>query len=371
MIDKAAPLRFARAALVGVALIVLSSATAVGEDVFEVTGLRIDETAADEVAAKYAGIAKAQRSALQTVFLRIVPPDARDRLPEVSDDVLATVVRDFDITDEKFGGGRYLATLSVRFVPGEVANVLRAYSIPFAMTRSRPVVVLPIINTGSARRLWDDPNPWRQAWERRLPNPGLFAMIMPDGDITDVATVNVDQALSSDRLALESIARKYEAAGTVVAIATVGRKRSGATSVRVVMRFRDGGFDGTTLDRTYEGSPGVPTPSVLVQVVDEIIRELEDSWRHQNVLDFSRQEHLSVLVPLGGLKDWLAVRERLSSMARIQSVSVARMTREEAEIDLVFVGDTRQLRAALAQQGLELVFSPDRPLWLLRPISGW
>lgn len=369
MIDKTSLLGFTRVVLSCIALTVFAGAAA-AEDVFEVTGLRIDETAVDEVAAKYAGLAKAQRQALQTVFRRIVPPGQIGALPEVSDDVLATLVRDFDIADEKFGGGRYLATLSVRFLPGEIANVLRSYGIPFAMTRSRPVVVVPVINAGSATRLWDDPNPWRQAWAGVLPNPGLFSMTMPIGDLSDVATINESQALAGDRVALEAIARKYEADGTMVAVATVGRRSNGVTAVRVTMTFRNGGFDGRTLDRSYEGQPGVAMPTVMYQVVREIVRELEETWKNQNVLDFSHQERLSVLVPVGGLNDWLAVRERLSSMARVQSVSLARMTREEAEIDMVYVGTTDQLRQALAQQGLELVYSPERPLWLLRPTAG-
>lgn len=369
MIDKTSLLGFARMALAGLVLTLFAGAAA-AEDVFEVTGLRIDESAADEVAAKYAGLAKAQQQALDTVFRRIVPPEAHGALPEISDDVLATMVRDFDIADEKFGGGRYLATLSVRFAPGEVANVLRSYGMPFAMTRSRPVVVLPVINAGSATRLWDDPNPWRQAWAGVLPNPGLFSMTMPIGDLSDVATINESQALAGDRVALEAIARKYEANGTMVAVATVGRKSNGATTVRVTMAFRNGGFDGSTLDRSYEGSPGVAMPTVMYQVAREIVRELEETWKDQNVLDFSHQERLSVLVPIGGLNDWLEIRERLSSMARVQSVSIARMTREEAELDMVYVGSTDQLRQALAQQGLELVYSPDHPLWLLRPAEG-
>lgn len=366
MIDTTFLIGFARTALTALAL-TLCAGAAVAEDVFEVTGLRIDETATDEVSAKFAGLSKAQHKALDTVFRRIVPPEAHGALPEVSDDVLATMVRDFDIADEKFGGGRYIATLSVRFLPGELANVLRSYGMPFAMTRSRPVVVLPVINVGSATRLWDDPNPWRQAWEGVLPNPGLFAMTMPIGDLSDVATINESQALAGDRVALESIARKYQVNGTMVAVATVGRKSNGATTVRVTLTFRNGGFDGSTIDRIYEGSPGVAMPTVMYQVVREIARELEDTWKSQNVLDFSHQERLSVLVPVRGLNDWLEIRERLSNMARVQSVSLARMTREEAEIDMTYVGSTDQLRQALAQQGLELVFSPDRPLWLLLP----
>ncbi len=373
MIDKATPACLARVALVALALFSWSgvAAFAQSEDVFEVAGVGIDEMAANEVEAKYSGIAKAQRQALAVVFRRLVPPDSYGRLPNVSDDELAGMVRDFDIGDEKFGGGRYIATLSVRFLPEGVQNSLRLAGVAFAMEGSRPVVVVPVIDTGAARRLWDDPNPWRQAWAGLLPNPGLFSLLLPAGDLSDIATVDDRQALAGDPLALRAIAEKYQASGAVVAVATPGKTSSGAISVRVALKFVGGGYNGVTMDRSYQGVAGAGLTQVLGQVAQEVIRELEENWKAQHLLDFSRQERISVLVPIQGLDKWLAIRSRLNGMARIQTIEVARMTRAEAEVDLVYVGTTDQLRSALAQQGLSLEYSPDHPLWVLRPSAGW
>lgn len=366
MFDELRFARMARAALVGLAFAVSAAAPAAAEDVFEVTGLRIDETAADELSAKYKGIARAQQAALHTVFRRLIRRADAGRLPEIDNKVLPTLVQAFDITGEKFGGGRYLATMSVRFIPEEVANALKLAGVPFAMTRSRRLVVLPVIDTGSAKRLWDDPNPWRQAWAQRLPQPGLFSLIMPDGDLADVTTINVSQAFVGNAAAFRAVANKYRADGVMVAVASL---RGGGRTVYVSLRFVGAASDGKVLERRYEGSGG--TAQILNRVVGQVLRELENTWKSRNILDFSREERISVLVPISGMRDWLAVRQRLSGMARIQSVNLARMSREQAEVDLGFVGSTEQLRAALAQQGLELVYSPDHPLWLLRPGAGW
>ena len=351
MIDRVRVGPLARAAFAVLALAAIFCGQAAAQDLFEVDRLRIDSRAADELQAKQEGIAEAQQRALQVVFRRLVSPQDVVRLPEVTSDMLITMIRDFDISDEKFGGGRYLATLSVRFEPQEVAAVLRSQRIPFAMTRSLPTVVLPVIDIGSARRLWDDPNPWREAWAGRLPHPGLFSLVMPIGDLSDVAAINVNLALSGDLVGLEQIASKYQAAGTVVAVASVGR----------------GGASGRTVDvtLTFRGSGGIQT--ILNQVVAELLRDLESGWKNDNMLDFTQSEHISVVVPIRGLADWIDIRDRLSTMARIQNVAVASMTRGAAEVDIVYVGSTDQLRTALALQGMELVFLPESPLWVLRP----
>lgn len=363
MIDRLTIRQLVRGAAVAGALTLLAAGQAGAQELFEVNGLKIDSRAYDELMAKENGIAEAQQKALQIVFRRLVAPADVARLPEVTTDMLYAMVRDFDIGEEKFGGGRYLATLSVRFEPQEVAAVLRSQSIRFAMTRSLPVVVLPVIDTGRARRLWDDPNPWRDAWAGRLPHPGLFSLVMPIGDLSDVSAVNVNYALAGDPVALEQIASKYNAVGAVVAVAKI-RGTGNSRVVEVSMTFTGGSYDGQTIERSYTGSGGLQ--AFLGQVAGEVLRDLEKDWKTANMLDFTQEERMSILVPIGGLGEWIAIRDRLTTMARIQEVTVSRMSRVLAEVDLVFVGNIDQLRSALAQQGLEFEFTPKSPLWVLR-----
>jgi len=367
MIDSMTHGRFFRVTLAALVLAALFCAPAAAQDLFEVTGLEVDESANDEVQAKFSAIASAQRRGLQVVLRRLVQPEDYDRLPQITGETLARMVRDYDIADEKLGGGRYLATISVRFLPEEVANGLKEGQIPFAMTRSRPVVVLPVIDTGSARRLWDDPNPWRHAWASQTPHPGLFSIVMPVGDLSDVATVNVNQAMAGELGAMLGIGEKYQATGAMVAIASVSGNQA-ARSVKVTLEFIGGSHDGIIIEQRYKGSGDLT--GFLSQVVARILDGLERNWKQDNILDFSRVERVSVVVPIEGLGGWRDVRERLEGMSRIQSMSMARMSQEEVELDLVYVGTTDQLRTALSQRGLELVFSPDHPLWLLRRAGG-
>lgn len=367
MIDSMNHGRFFRTTLAALFFAVLSCGQAAAQDLFEVIGIEVDESAADEVQAKFSAIASAQQRALQVVMRRLVQPEDFSRLPQIAGETLSLMVRDYDIADERLGGGRYLATISVRFLPEEVSNALKEAQVPFAMTRSRPVVVLPVIDTGSARRLWDDPNPWRLAWAGRTPYPGLFSVAMPAGDLSDVAIVNVNQAISGDPDAMLAIGQKYGATGAMIAIASISGNQN-SRAVKVNLEFVGGSHDGTTIERRYKGSGDLT--AFLGQVVGEILDGLERDWKEENILDFSQVERMSVLVPIDGLGGWRDVRERLDGMSRIQSMTMARMSQEEVELDLVYVGSTDQLRGALAQHGLELAFSPDHPLWLLRRTNG-
>ena len=361
---------FVLVVLAGFLFAPLVAAPAAAQDLFLVTDVIVDESANDEVTAKYNGIASAQQDALRVVMRRLVMPYDVGRIQDVDQNALALMVSDYDVADEKFGGGRYLATLSVRFIPEEVGLALRDMGIPYAMTQSLPMVVLPILDTGSARRLWDDPNPWRAAWTNANTTSGLFNLVVPLGDLADISTIDSNRALARNQVSHDTIARKYQAVGTMVAHLRLGLSVGRAPTAAVTLSFLGGAYDGKEMNYSYEGSPGIAQPVFMGQVVYEIFGELQAIWKKDNLLDFNREERLSVLVPIAGMADWLTIRERLAGMARIQNVSVSRLARGEAEIDLVFVGSTDQLRAALAQQGLELFYSPDHPLWLLRHIAG-
>ncbi len=331
MIDNMIHGRFFRNALAALVFVTLFHGPAAAQDLFEVTGLEVDESARDDVQAKLGAIADAQRRALQIVMRRLVKPEDIDRLPNITGATLDNMVRDYAICDERLGGGRYLATISIRLWPERVSGVLKEAQIPFAMTRSRPVVVLPVIDTGSARRLWDDPNPWRLAWAGHTPYPGLFSVVMPAGDLSDVATVNVNQAISGDPDAMLAIGEKYQATGAMIAIASISGNRA-SRAVKVSLEFVGGSHDGTTMERRYKGSGDLT--AFLGQVVGEILGGLEREWKEENILDFSLVERVSVLVPIEGLSGWRDVRERLDGMSRIQSSSMARMSQEEVELDL-------------------------------------
>lgn len=331
------------------------------------TGLRVDQKAVDEVQAKFKAIEDAQKRAFQSVIARLVAREDLGRVPEPSAEEMAVMVRDYDIADEKLGGGRYLATISIRFLPEEMSNFLRSAQVPFAMARSKPAVVLPVFDSGGALRLWDDPNPWRRAWASRTPHAGLFPVVMPAGDLSDVATVNVNQALSGDRGALQAVAEKYGADGAMIAVVTVSGNQS-ARGVSVTLNFVGGSSDGMKVEERYKGSGDLTL--FLGQVVDDLMAGIERQWRENNILDFSTVERISVLVPIIGLGDWNEMREKLESISRIQSMSIVRMSQDEVELDLVFVGSPAQLRASLSQRDLEAVFSPDQPLWTLRRIGS-
>jgi hypothetical protein len=343
------------------------SAQSVGETLFTAAGVSVDATAADDLTAKKIGILGAQRRALKRILERLTLRDDYDRLPELGDDELAQVIRDFSVEGEKFGGGRYLATLTIRFKPRELRRLLQNEGISFAETVSRPAVVLPIYAVGGATLLWEDPNPWFAAWARRPSGDGLISTIVPLGDLSDVLEINAEQALRGDSTRLASIASKYGAFGAHVAMAALSiSPRDGGSTLNVSLDRHGGGQSEQTKILIFTGAPGLPIDALLDDAAARLVVEIEETWKRENLLRFELEQWISVRVPLTGLPTWLAVRKRLDDVAELRKIVLTRLSINAADFDLLFVGEPEQLRVAMAQSELFLTYSAVDGAWTLK-----
>ena len=64
-------------------------------------------------------------------------------------------------------------------------------------------------------------------------------------------------------------------------------------------------------------------------------------------------------MPLRGLDDWLKVRRRLDGVAAIQQTGLTTLARDEAQLEITFVGDEQRLTRTLAQRDLFLSLRQD------------
>ena len=83
---------------------------------------------------------------------------------------------------------------------------------------------------------------------------------------------------------------------------------------------------------------------------------MEGFWKQENVLRFSRENRLSMLVPLNSLPDWVEIRRRLSQLAVMVSVDLNSLSRDRAEVTIKYFGETEQLLLSLQQFDFALNF---------------
>jgi len=331
-------------------------------DVFTVSDIAVDETAETAAAAREAAHAEGHVLAMQKLLARLLPREELARLRELELPEIVQFVRDFEVEGERTSDVRYLARLTFRFKPDAVRAFLRAEGLVFAETESKPVLVVAVYGPAGEAMLWEDANPWARAWALRRPGEWLVPLMVPLGDLGDVASVDVNQALSGNRVHLAALAKRYGTEDVLVTQALlIGDADTGLATLQVGSS-RIGTQQLQTMLATYAQEPGETLAELLNRAANGVDADVQEAWKQRNLLRPGSQRRIIVSAPITGLADWLEVERRLGGVAAVQKSEITLMSRKRTEVDLTFVGDEQQLILALAQRDLSLT---------LNPVSGW
>jgi hypothetical protein len=325
-------------------------------DVFQVSGIAVDATAADAVAAREQALLQGQIEGLQRLLRRLTPVAEHDRLPAVGAAEIQRYVQNFEISDERVASNRYLAQLTVRYQPEAVRSLLQGQALSYAETVSEPLVVLPVYQMPGGPRLWPEDNPWWQAWSEHLDPERLLRLVLPLGDLEDMATVTVDGAMAGDAAALEALARRYGTDDVLVAIAT---PRGGATTAAggappaLGLDLRRDGIQANPPE-TLEGRAGETLGALMAEAVVGIQDTLDERWKAANLLRYDQAASMLVDIPIEQLADWVEISRGMEGLREIVGIEVASFARENVRAHIRYLGDPLRLEEALARIGLGL-----------------
>ena len=282
------------------------------------------------------------------------------------------MINGFSVREEKISAIRYLALMTVRFKPDAIRRLLKEAEVSYVDTPSRPILVLPVYRVGKRTTLWEPPNPWRDAWGRAPLKGGLVPFMLALGDLNDLRSIDAKSALTGDKKKLAAIARQYDAGEVLVALATLApgdadKSRLGISLWRYVPltnSFRAAG--------RFRADEGKDREAVFVTAATAVARRIESSWKRENQAIIGGEPKIvRVLVPIESLGQWTEIRQRISEVPVVKSTQVVQLSRQQAELELKYVGDLDRLRAGLAQRNIAMIersvaAGGDGPGWLLR-----
>jgi hypothetical protein len=325
-------------------------------DVFQVSGIAVDATAADAVAAREQALLQGQIEGLRRLLRRLTPVSEHGRLPAVGAAEIQRYVQNFEITDERVASDRYLAQLTVRYDPAAVRDLLQGQAFSYAESVSEPLVVLPVYQVPGGPRLWPENNPWWQAWAEHLDPERLLRLVLPLGDLEDMATVTADGAIAGDAAALEALARRYGTDDVLVVVAT---PRGGATAAAegappvLELDVRRGGIQGNPPE-TLEGRPGETPEGLMAEAVVGVQDTLDERWKEANLLRYDQAASMLVDIPIEQLADWVEISRGMEGLTEIVGIEIASFARENVRAQIRYLGDQLRLEEALGRIGLGL-----------------
>jgi len=324
------------------------------DEVFEIRGVSVDRTDDTAAAAREAAIADGHLKAIQELWMRIVPDSALLDVPYLTAPQIENFVSDFSVSSERTSRVRYLADLNVRFNAPAIRNFLRSNGIPYAETRSKPALMLPVYGATGEAHLWDDPNPWFRAWAARRQSGALVPLIVPLGDLEDMGSIGAEEAISLDSRRIEAMRERYGAEDVVVSQAILKEATADRDMELVVVTRRDGPTQQGTTFQSFAPKNEETLTALLQRAAAEVFDDVQEAWKQANLLTFEQINTIRLTVETPKLPDWLEIKRRLDQIAAVEQAQVASLSRGRTVVSMTYGGDEQQLIVALSQRDLEL-----------------
>ena len=356
--------------------------------------VKVDATADSAPAAREMARIDGQRRALTAVIERLSGGASETtKPPKLDDKAITDMVASFEVANEHMSAVRYVADYTFHFRPSKVRRLVRVAettpadngskspsdknpgdnsgkstaegaSKPSPESGNRTVVVLPVYQDGSNLVLWDDPNAWRTAWSQRPAGSGPGRLVLPLGDAGDLAAIDAETAGSGKSEALTAIAQRNRGAEAVVALAAARRQGDKLAGLDVtVKRYRFGHLTDTQ-GSSFEAGPGESEADLLRRAADAVAAEIESGAKRNAGARSDQPASLAVSVPITSLGEWVQVRDRLASVSVIRKIDLLSLSRQEARIEVKYVGSQDQLKSSLAEVNLDL--GGGDPIWRIQ-----
>lgn len=329
-------------------LVAVSLPARADDDTFTVSGVHEDITAANALAARDQAQAEGQAKAFATLMDRV----AAGKVPHLSAAEITDLVIGFEVANERTSTVRYAADYTFHFNPAAIRRLLESSSIAVTATPSeKPVVVLPVFISGDRAVLWDDPNPWRDAWGENATSQNVLPVIVPVGDLPDVAAIDAPKAIAGDRAALKAISSRYRNDDVLVVQGKFAAE-PGRFEISAARYPQDGPVQRTSL--LTAAKPDETEAQQLARSAAYVAAEIGHAWKQANTIDTKAGGSLDATVAASSLVDWVAVRNRLRTIALVRGADLVSFDRDQIRITIRYIGDPEQLRAALGEHGLQL-----------------
>lgn len=332
-------------------------------DLFLVERVHTDVTDKDATTAREKALTIAQEKAFDILLDSLVLEEDKLKVGVPATTEILNLVEDFSISDEKTSSVRYMADVNVHFDRKDVQKFLQSKAVPYLSLGAERHLILPIYTSYKKTRLWEENNPWREVWKDKTTT--LVPLVLPLGDVDDMLVYSSQTLMRENETDLTPMLKRYDAKEALVFEASYYKD---SAQIKVTVRpFKN--------EKNPIGSFSFMMPVennhvtyALEQATEKVQNLLVQKWKEAHVVRTDNPEFLTAIVPIKNLKTWVQMKKRLKKIELIKKYDVKAVRRDQAQLEIFFVGDLKPFLEKLKNEGLFLAPSQNG-LWSLRDVS--
>lgn len=237
---------------------------------FEVGGVQVDVRAANGEAARTEGWRRAQILGWRLLWARTHNRPI-EQAPDLPESTLSGIVSGIIIEQEQIGPNRYIARLGVMFDRARTGQLL---GVSGQIARSAPMLLIPVMITGSSSYSFEYRNLWQRAWAEYRTAGSTIDYVRTAGRGIDPLLLNYGQTQRRGRGWWRMLLDQYGAADILIAEVELRRLYPGgpATGIFTARYGPDSQYLGRFVLRAANSAS-------LRTMLDEGVRRLDGLYR--------------------------------------------------------------------------------------------
>ncbi|MAK60801.1 MAG: hypothetical protein CMK09_07470 [Ponticaulis sp.] len=310
------------------------AANAAPRDVYTISNIPVDETAATSQAAESQAVASAQISGLYRLVQKLTLPEDRATIGEdfYAYENARNLAAAVDVDDVRRSTTVYRATLSVLYNPTQVRSQLNARGIAFVDQQAPRSMIVPTGNSAVALEAW------RATWPASN-----------EGALNPFVTALASYTSGSDWGGMADEANAVGARNAVIA------ELNGSEGSYTVSLYRV-----SSAGRFTIGTTG-PVES-LPEAVAAASAYLDAAWKRQSIVRADElRSSTEATIRFSSIRNWNSVRTALSTSPLISDFQIDAVARDGALVSFAYAGNRDRLAQDLRQSGI----------LLSETLSGW
>lgn len=348
---------------------------------FEIGGIEVDVAGPTADKARMEGWRQAQSKGWKAIWAKTHGRPISEA-PNLSDSALDAMVAGIIVEQEQIGPKRYIATLGILFDRARTGQLL---GVSGTVRRSAPMLVIPVMLTGSSFQSFESRNEWQKAWARYRTGGSPVDYVRPAGSGIDPLLLNATQTGRPGRSWWRMLLDQYGAADVIMPEVRLVRTFPGGPASAIftarhgpdnrflaqftlrvgnsasIPRMLDEGV--RRLDELYARALAAgllaPDPTLIIETpppVEEVVEEIEEETPELPVnLDTPPTLAPTTFSVQVDTPDPASVGRAEISVSRIPRVTSAITTSlavgGTSVMRVTFIGDSAAFQAGLEAQG--------------------
>lgn len=192
---------------------------------FRIQNISVEVKSSSIAEAKEKAFIEGRSKAFHQIVSKMVDPKQADALDAVEDSSITYLIDSMQVMKETIGSKAYKAVIAFEFNKERVEGFLRKHSVEFVSPNNKAVVLVPVLSDGAKTYLFEKNNEWFNLWQTHPLNQALCTLIIPNGDLGDIHTLNAEDAIVGAPTNLQNLAVRYDADAVIVVHVSISRQQ--------------------------------------------------------------------------------------------------------------------------------------------------